>query len=78
MPIRQLRPEVLVPPREHAGLSSSPIEAQADFVPGGCLLNICLNHSFLDGLKGAMIVGAWAKNCRELQTGTGSVTPSDL
>lgn len=78
MPIRQLRPEVLVPHGGYESLASSPIQARANFVPGGCLLDICLNHSFVDGLGGAMIVGAWAKYCKDLQNGTGSVTPSDL
>lgn len=78
MPIRQLRPEVLVPPGGYEVLASSPIQAQANFIPGGCLLGICLNHGFLDGLGGAMIVGAWAKCCKDLQNGTGSVASSDL
>ena len=78
MPVCELRPEVLVPPGEYESLASSPIVAQANFIPGGCLLCICLNHSFFDGLGGAMAVGAWAQNCKDIQTGRISVTPSSL
>lgn len=67
MPISQLNPEVLVPPGGYEKLWECPIVAQANFIPGGCLLDVCLNHSFFDGLGGAMAVGDWAKNCKELQ-----------
>lgn len=76
MPIRELRPEVLVPSAGYQSLASSPIVAQANFIPGGCLLGICLNHSFVDGFGGAMAVGAWAQNCKDIQTGTSSVMSS--
>ena len=67
MPIRQLDPKLLVPPGGYEYLASYPMAAQANFIPGGCLLDICLNHSFVDGLGSAMAVGAWAKNCKDLQ-----------
>ncbi|KAL8823525.1 MAG: hypothetical protein Q9191_005778 [Dirinaria sp. TL-2023a] len=70
MPIRQLDPEILVPAGGYDMLQSCPIAAQANFIPGGCLLDVCLNHSFFDGLGGAMAVGAWARNCKELQDQT--------
>ena len=67
MPISQFDPELLVPPGGYDSLGFSPIAAQANFILGGCLLNICLHHSFLDGISGAMVVGAWAENCKGLQ-----------
>lgn len=66
MPISQLDPKLLVPPGGFGRLESYPIAAQANFVPGGCLLNVCLHHSFVDGISGAMLVGVWAHNCKEL------------
>jgi hypothetical protein len=48
-------------------LAHLPIAVQVNFIPGGCLLNICINHSFCDGLEEAKIVGAWAQKCKELQ-----------
>ena len=76
MPIGQLNPEVLVPPGGYEKLGSCPIVAQANFIPGGCLLDVCLNHSFVDGLGGATAVGAWAKNCKELQQQSKNSAPS--
>ena len=58
---------MLVPPGGYELLGSYPIAAQANFVPGGCLLHVCLNHSFSDGLGGAMAIGFWAGNCKDLQ-----------
>ena len=77
MPVAQLDPGVLVPPGGYERLGSCPIVAQANFIPGGCLLDVCLNHSFVDGLGGAMAIGAWAKNCKEIQKDTNPVTSSD-
>ena len=76
MPICELKPEVLAPPGGYESLASSLIVAQANFIPGGCLLDICLNHSFVDGLGGAMAVGLWAQNCKDIQMGKSSVTTS--
>ena len=68
MPIRELDPNILLPPGGYDMLQSCLIAARANFIPGGCLLVVCLNHSFFDGLGGAMAVGAWARNCKELQS----------
>ncbi|KAL1981484.1 hypothetical protein VTN96DRAFT_2513 [Rasamsonia emersonii] len=67
MPVVQLKPEILEPPLGYEKLASLLIAAQVNFIPGGCLLSICLNHAFFDGAGGAMVVGAWAQNCKELQ-----------
>lgn len=40
---------------------------QANFVPGGCILAVDLNHCCLDGLGVMVALKAWAENCRYLQ-----------
>ena len=77
MPIRQLKAEMLEPPGGYERLKSCPIAAQANFIPGGCLLDVCLNHSFLDGFGGAMVVGSWAENCKDLQNSKNRATSPD-
>jgi acyl-CoA synthetase (AMP-forming)/AMP-acid ligase II len=41
--------------------------AQANFVKGGCILAIDLNHCCLDGVGAIIAIKAWAENCRHLQ-----------
>lgn len=78
MPTRQLDPSLLVPPGGYANLASYPMAAQANFIPGGCLLDVCLNHSLVDGLGGAMAVRTWAKNCKDLQRRMNGPSFSDI
>lgn len=66
-PISDLKAEILGPPCGHETLKRLPIAAQINFIQGGCLLNICINHSCFDGLGGAEIVGEWAEQCKKLQ-----------
>lgn len=40
---------------------------QANFVSGGCILAVDLNHCCLDGLGVMVAIKAWAENCRYLQ-----------
>ncbi|KAM0324351.1 hypothetical protein ACHAQA_008132 [Verticillium albo-atrum] len=40
---------------------------QANFVSGGCVLAVDLNHCCLDGLGVMVALKAWAENCRFLQ-----------
>ncbi|KAM0531336.1 hypothetical protein ACHAPP_008096 [Verticillium nonalfalfae] len=40
---------------------------QANFVTGGCILAVDLNHCCLDGLGVMVAIKAWAENCRFLQ-----------
>ncbi|GFF76268.1 hypothetical protein IFM47457_04106 [Aspergillus lentulus] len=40
---------------------------QANFVSGGCILAVDLNHCCLDGLGAMIALKAWAENCRYLQ-----------
>ncbi|KAI4649945.1 putative NRPS-like protein biosynthetic cluster [Alternaria triticimaculans] len=41
--------------------------AQANFIKGGCILAIDLNHCCLDGVGAIIAIKAWAENCRYLQ-----------
>ncbi|PWY83843.1 transferase family protein [Aspergillus sclerotioniger CBS 115572] len=43
------------------------IIGQANFVSGGCILAVDLNHCCLDGLGAMVAIKAWAENCRYLQ-----------
>ncbi|KAL4755963.1 transferase family protein [Aspergillus foveolatus] len=40
---------------------------QANFVLGGCIVAVDLNHCCLDGLGAMVALKAWAENCRYLQ-----------
>jgi Phosphopantetheine attachment site len=40
---------------------------QANFVSGGCILAVDLNHTCLDGLGAMVALKAWGENCRYLQ-----------
>jgi aryl carrier-like protein len=49
--------------------------AQANFIKGGCILAVDLNHCCLDGVGAIIAIKAWAENCRYLQ-GDSSATCS--
>ncbi|KAJ5642941.1 transferase family protein [Penicillium longicatenatum] len=40
---------------------------QVNFVAGGCIIAVDLNHCCLDGLGAMVVLKAWAENCRYLQ-----------
>jgi acyl-CoA synthetase (AMP-forming)/AMP-acid ligase II len=44
--------------------------AQANFIQGGCILAVDLNHCCLDGVGAVIAIKAWAENCRYLQGDT--------
>ena len=67
MPVDELDPVILEPSGGHRGLDESIIAVQANFVPNGCLLCVCINHSFADATGACAIFGAWAENCRREQ-----------
>ncbi|KAI8959970.1 hypothetical protein F5Y11DRAFT_331491 [Daldinia sp. FL1419] len=66
-PISHLLPAALEPTVGPDVLKSSPIVAQANFIDGGCLLSICINHGIMDGPPQASIISAWARNCKRQQ-----------
>ncbi|KAI6779256.1 Transferase family protein [Emericellopsis cladophorae] len=46
---------------------------QVNFVSGGCILAVDLNHCCLDGLGAMVALKAWAENCRYLQGDTSAM-----
>ncbi len=71
MPISYLLPIALEPEISQDVFRSSPIVAQANFIAGGCLLAICLNHGIADGPPQSSFIAAWAQNCKALQDSQG-------
>lgn len=67
MPHSRLDARVLAPLAAGIGTTSKVITVQMNFIPGGCLLTVCLSHAFTDAWGISVIVGQWAQNCRELQ-----------
>ncbi|KAK5637330.1 hypothetical protein RRF57_013042 [Xylaria bambusicola] len=65
MPVRHLSPRVLEP-AGYETLASAPVMAQANFIPGGCLLTICYNHGFGDGPPQVNLIQSWAQNCKDM------------
>ncbi|KAG9185430.1 hypothetical protein G6011_07974 [Alternaria panax] len=57
-------------PSTSSPLSNDMLSAQANFVNGGCILAVNLNHSCLDGAGAMIAIKAWAENCRYLQGDT--------
>jgi acyl-CoA synthetase (AMP-forming)/AMP-acid ligase II len=56
-----LRPDISL------SLPKDILSAQANFINGGCILTVNLNHSCLDGVGAMIAIKAWAENCRNLQ-----------
>ncbi|KAF1934949.1 acetyl-CoA synthetase-like protein [Clathrospora elynae] len=56
-----LRPDVSSP------VPNDILSAQANFVNGGCILAVDLNHSCIDGAGAMTAIKVWAENCRYLQ-----------
>ncbi|KAM7208143.1 hypothetical protein V8F20_001423 [Naviculisporaceae sp. PSN 640] len=78
MPISQLLRGQLEPyGGSQTELNSMPVVAQANFIPGGCLLSVTLHHSIFDGFGAESVVAAWARNCKELQQHGNSYYPEE-
>lgn len=58
-------------------LPADVVVAQANFVKGGCLLAVNMNHCCMDGMGVMIALKVWAENCRYLQ-GDASATCSWL
>lgn len=50
-----------------AGVSSRPIEVQANFIDMGCIISFCASHALFDAFGLCLIMEAWAAKCRQLQ-----------
>ncbi|EKG16269.1 Transferase [Macrophomina phaseolina MS6] len=65
MPASLLDSALLAPPR---GAEAPPgrhlLAAQANFIPGGCLLYVSTSHAFVDAFGFAAILDEWAMLCR--------------
>lgn len=55
--------------------SPTVLAAQANFLPGGCLLTLCLNHTVCDGTAVLDVWKLWAANCYALQGGSPAEVP---
>jgi len=63
-----------------ASLSSRPIEAQANFLDGWCILSFYASHALFDAFGLCLIIEAWAANvgyCRVFQGVQTASTPQD-
>jgi hypothetical protein len=66
MPLSALDAKFLAPMSGYK-TSNKVMAAQANFIPGGCLLSVYFQHSFVDAYGTSLVMAAWAENCRELQ-----------
>jgi aryl carrier-like protein len=62
--------ELVLPQDTFPQLPADILVAQANFVKGGCVLAIDLNHCCLDGIGFMIALKAWAENCKFLQGDT--------
>jgi Phosphopantetheine attachment site len=59
--------ELVLPDDPFPKMPADILVAQANFVEGGCILAVNMNHCCLDGLGVMVALKAWAENCRYLQ-----------
>ncbi|KIW91340.1 uncharacterized protein Z519_08236 [Cladophialophora bantiana CBS 173.52] len=59
--------EVVLPQNTFPKLPTDIVVAHANFVQGGCILAIDMNHYCLDGIGFVIALKAWTENCRYLQ-----------
>ncbi|XWW96173.1 hypothetical protein V2A60_004145 [Cordyceps javanica] len=61
------RDEVILQQDTFPKLPADIVIAQANFVKGGCILAVDMNHCCMDGMGVMIALKAWAENCRHLQ-----------
>ncbi|OAA53543.1 transferase family protein [Cordyceps fumosorosea ARSEF 2679] len=71
------RDELILQQDTFPKLPADIVIAQANFVEGGCVLAVDMNHCCMDGMGVMIALKAWAENCRLLQ-GDASATCSWL
>ncbi|KAJ2970993.1 hypothetical protein NQ176_g7911 [Zarea fungicola] len=59
--------EVILKEDTFPKLPADIVVAQANFVKGGCILAVNMNHCCMDGMGVMIALKAWAENCRYLQ-----------
>ena len=67
MPLRKMDGKILAPLTYDSGSITKVAMIQINFIPGGCLLSICLSHTLADANSSNIILRLWASHCRELQ-----------
>ena len=67
MPLSKLDPDILAPLVTGHRHSPKVVSAQANFIPGGCLLVINFSHSFFDATGMSTFMHYWASFTREVQ-----------
>ncbi|KAJ6784388.1 hypothetical protein PWT90_05068 [Aphanocladium album] len=71
------RDEIILQQDTFPKLPADIVIAQANFVKGGCILAVDMNHCCMDGMGVMLALKTWAENCRFLQ-GDASATCSWL
>lgn len=61
------RDDAVLPDDPFPKMPADILVAQANFVKGGCVLAVNMNHCCLDGIGVMVALRAWAENCRYLQ-----------
>ena len=77
MPTSKLDAEVLAPLVSGSGSTFKVVTLQINFIPGGCLLSICVSHSLMDAGSTASILQSLAKHCRDYQGSPKALVPKD-
>lgn len=67
MPPFALDAVLLSPPTTGMTHSTRAMQAQVNFIDGGCLLNVCIAHTMMDAWGLGLLVESWAAKCRQLQ-----------
>ncbi|KAK3062168.1 hypothetical protein LTS18_004693, partial [Coniosporium uncinatum] len=67
MPLSVLDSEVLAPSGPFADAEGKMLVAQANFIPGGLLLCVCVHHTLMDANGAGAVIKAWSENCANLQ-----------
>lgn len=61
------RDKIVLEENTFPSLPADILVAQANFVEGGCILSVNLNHCCLDGVGAMIAIKVWAESCRYLQ-----------
>ncbi|KAL8651738.1 MAG: hypothetical protein Q9226_004575 [Calogaya cf. arnoldii] len=61
------RDEIVLEENTFPSLPADILVARANFVEGGCILSVNLNHCCLDGVGAMIAIKVWAESCRYLQ-----------
>lgn len=74
VPPSKLDGEVLAPLVCGIGATTRVVTVQLNSIPGGYLLAFCSSHSFMDAKGCSLVLGLWARHCRDLQASPRALT----